>query len=198
MNLRCDQFRDGGPSPSVYYSGQLVTAYRDVCAAYRGCAGVRTKLHRSALEPIWHLVETMAVSRLFGAPRKLYDAIDRKIEEMDRTVLIRLALKSFLSADLDLYLRALADGSVTSRDAVLFYLRTQAAYDWISDCATAADHSWGEVFQLLDRLRDFVETHRQALLQMSKRCPEVRSLWRTIIQRADSRFITPDYTALLV
>lgn len=192
-HIRCEQFQTGGPAPSVYYAERLKTAFREICSLYRG----RRKVRLVELEPLWHFVETMASARLFGANRRLYDQIDRQIDRMNRLVLIKLALKCFLTPGLDDYLSALQAGQVTPRDAAIFYLRIRATYDWMEDNIYIRDSRVADLDVLMHRFQQLVNRNHGIIVELASTMPDIRSFWRRVVSKADSRFLTVDYVSLI-
>ncbi len=186
--IKCDHLRDGGPAPSVYYAIHLRASFREVCSF---CSR-RSRARASELEPLWHFVETIAMARLFGVDRRLYDQIDRQITRMNRTRLVELALRSFLTPSLGEYMKALGDGAVTSRDAVMFYLRIRATYDWMLDNTVVRDCLAPELDELLIKLKQIVDEHRRLLVNLVQTHPDIRVFWREIVRRTDQSFLAAD------
>lgn len=191
--LCCEQFTDGGPAPAVYYAARLKEAFREVCAFYKG----RQRVQLTELEPLWHFVETMAMARLFGVSRPLYDQIDRQIAKMNRGMLVKLALQCFLTPSLEQYLEALRSGAVLPHDAVMLYLRLRATMDWMEDNTFLVEHPVDGLDTLLLRFRQVIDENQKTLHALSRKQPEIRALWHTIVAYADRRFLTPEYTNLI-
>ena len=192
-HLRCTPFEIGSLAPAIYYAEQLKTAFREVCFAYQP----RQHVSLADLEPLWHLVETLATARLFGVHRPLYDQVDKQVSKMNRGMLIKLALRCFLTPSLRLYLRALCSGHVPAQEAVLLHLHLLATRDWMSDNTILVEQPTAGLDELLEHFRAVVDAHSVALSQLSKQQPELRALWRSIISRANRAFLTPDYTDFL-
>jgi hypothetical protein len=170
-----------------------VTAYREICAFHRG----RRKFRVSELEPLWHFVETLATARLFGVNRYLYDQVDAQVSLMNRGQLIRLALKCFLTPSLEIYLEALRRGSVCAHDAVMFYVRVRATLDWMEDNLILVDRSPDDgLAEMLTRFRWVVNENLNILRDLAQRLPEIRSFMRSVLARANKRFLTPNYVVL--
>ena len=191
--IQVECFKAGGPPPSAYYADRLRAAFREVCVSYRG----RRKLRRSELEPLWHFAETLATARLFGVSRELYDKIDGYVERMGRLQLLKLALRSFLTPALGDYMQALRGGKVAVKDAVLFYVRLTATYDWMED-NQAALHVWvdRDLDDLMRKFEQVVDENHQILLQLADHQSEIRVFWRSVLARVDRRFISREYMEL--
>lgn len=194
-HIKLECFMDGGPSPSVYYADKLQSAFREVCLAYNG----KRRVRRSELEPLWNFAETMATARLFGVDRRVYSDIDNHVSRMGRASLLTLSLQSFLTPALSDYMRALRGNKVFVKDAVLFYVRLTATYEWMSDnyaYLQGMQHNVGLLSDLMSQFEQVVEENHRIMLQLADCHTDVRVFWRLVLSRVDRRFIDCRYTEL--
>lgn len=168
-----------------YYAERLKSAYITVCEDFKQPGTIST----TDLEPLWHLVETMALARLFKVERALYDDIDSKIEAMGRKNVIISALKCFLTPGLRVYLRAIHAGDVHPQDVILLYVRMCAALDWMWDNTCILTTECTAIYDKLYELRDFVLEHRLVVLQLLERDPELRSFMRCMLTNIQPGFM---------
>lgn len=185
--IKCPQFMIGGPSPANWYADRLSEAYREICQFYKEPAGI----NKYRLEPLWHFCETVAMTRMFSGNRKFYDFIDKKIDRMGRSSLIKLALRAFLTPALTQYLQALRSGGVFASDAVMFYLRLRVTLEWMEDNTVIIERYVSELDTLMNKFRSIAVDNGKLLSFHAKYNPGIKKMWQEIVKKADPRFVKP-------
>lgn len=188
MIKRVEHLDRGDTTPSAAYAEQLREALASLCH-YRG----RFVLRADALEPFWHFVETMAVSRMFGIDTRLYDKVDRFVTCMGRSSLISLALRSFLSVPVEDYFDALMRGEVDYIDAAKCYFGLAATCDWIEDNRASdvrVDTALDETIRIFSAI---VDKYHDLIAKVAANVYEVRHFWRVTLERCDDRFVSKRY-----
>lgn len=174
-------------------TNELIQAFRQVCSSYRSAKATRTI---GDLEPVWHFVETLGLSRLFGVERSTYDRIDQHIDTMGRGALIRLAFRGFINPSVWKYVQALQTGRIAPHAASMTLLRVRAAYDWIADNILLVGDADAELYDDLEHLRVILEAHYAVVENTAKTCQETRWFWRRILQQTVPEFTSSTYAAL--
>lgn len=159
----------------------LKASLRRLCAL----ANQRT-ISQEQLELFWSFAEHIGTARVVGVDKAFIEAVDRKVDAMDRLRFVELALAHTERGDVDFSVRG-------TRDEVLDrYLRRAAALDWLVDCAayTAARIS-DDVVDRIDALSRRVQAMRADLRRRALRDPSLVDQWLSVSASARRAFLPP-------
>lgn len=148
-----------------------------------------SEIDAGELAPVWDFLEALALARIFGIDKDLYEEVDRRIDTVGAASLILMSLMSFDIDSLGVYF----DRPDSPKSMLLSYFRMLTTWNWMYDNAMVCDTRVDDVLEKLDRLKELLDRYKHLLRDSILIYPEAKELWEQVLEAADDDFITNDY-----